>query len=272
MPENPPFEFIPRAPRAELTGIARRLWFLRGPSPQPREKILPMPFVHLIVNLGEPYRILAQGGTDVLQRVDGAFVSGIQSTWLLNENPAELHHVGVELAPTGLRALGAPAIGSVVVDAVDLLPSLVSLRQQLGGLGPSDALDRFEAALVDAVDAGWQTPPAVAAALPILDSEPTVRIADVARRVGTSPKHLAALFRATVGLSPKRYADVVRHYLFLQAVPDTPPYPRWSDLVAGAGYYDQPHFIRTFARFTGMTPQHYLASKQQSGEAHFLPG
>ncbi len=271
MPDAARFEFVSRVPRGELAGIGNRVWFVRGPSPSTHETILPLPFVHLIVNLGEPYRMLAQGGTEVLSHITGAFVSGIQSTWLLNENPPELHHVGIELAPAGLRALAGRAVGSEVVDASTLIPPLRGLPEELRIASPDAALERFESVLVSALAPGWRTPDTVVRTLAMIDENPTRRIAEMADEVGVSAKHLTAQFRSHVGITPKKYADVVRMSRFLSAVPDTPPFPGWSELVAVAGYYDQPHFIHSFTRMTGMTPQRYLESKRLAGESHFLP-
>ncbi|MET3164180.1 UNVERIFIED_ORG: hypothetical protein ABIB19_002602 [Arthrobacter sp. UYEF10] len=46
-----------------------------------------------------------------------------------------------------------------------------------------------------------------------------------------------------------------------------------SPLLALAGYYDQPHLIRTFRRFSGFTPSGYLRLIRQHGPeyATFVP-
>ncbi len=264
-----PFQYVERVPTAELDDVVEAMWFLRAPSPQRYEKILPLPYLHLIINLGEPYRILDHGGTRLARVVDGAFVSGIQSTYLINENPHLIHHVGVRIRPAGFGAFSATAVGSssenaTVVDAAALLPGITDLRETLAlAPTPDAALTAVEQALV-----AWRRPefsvdPALAAALALIDSDPTVTMAAVARAVDVTPKRLIGLFTRGCGITPKRYADVVRHFRFLGQVPDEPPFPTWSELSAAAGYYDQPHFIRAFTRCTGMTPREYLAAKRE---------
>lgn len=47
-----------RAP-AGLAGIVSRAWFIEAPRLQRFEKILPLPFAHVIVNLSTPYRLFS---------------------------------------------------------------------------------------------------------------------------------------------------------------------------------------------------------------------
>lgn len=259
-----PFGYVERVPAAALVDVVEAMWFLRVPTPARYEKILPLPYVHLIINLGEPYRILDHGGTRVARVVDGAFVSGIQSTYLINENPALIHHVGVRIRPSGFGAFSPATVGSEVVDAAALLPHMPVLLDTLRDAPtPDAALTAVEQAL-----AAWRRPeftvdPGLDAALALIDSDPRLPIAAVARAVDVTPKRLIGLFTRGCGITPKRYADVVRHFRFLAQVPNEPPFPTWSQLSAAAGYYDQPHFIRAFTRFTGMTPREYLAAKRE---------
>lgn len=272
--QGEPLTYEERAPRPELSAIADRIWFLRGPSPQRYEKILPLPFIHLIVNLAEPYRILSHGTERSPQLVDGAFVSGIQPTYLFNENPAHLHHVGVQLRPTGLRAISTGHVGDAVMDASLLLNGTARLREWLlKSTSPAHAIDLLEDQLLSWLRPEWRPNPTLESAIELIHDDPGTRMATVAEAIGTTPKHLIDLFKAHCGITPKRYADVYRHFLFLRAIPDEPPFPTWAELVANAGYYDQPHFIRAFARFTGLTPRQYLESKARFDGAtpSFLP-
>lgn len=263
-------EYVERAPQTALAHIVRKLWFLRGTSPRQTEKILPVPAIHVIVNLGEPYSVIRQGDRVLDRRIEGAFISGVQTTYLLNENPRELHHVGAEIRPGQMRAFSAAAIGAQVVDASPYIPQLDGLRPHLRGASALEAIDALEATLVRARDARWSLHPALDRALNLIDTDPSMRMSDVAKQCGVSPKHLAVIFKFAVGITPKAYAETVRHFQFREAIPHQPPFPRWADLVASAGYYDQPHFIRTFTRLTGLTPRQYLESRSQAGDGTFL--
>ncbi len=70
--------FQQQAPRPGLDRVIARLWYLDGPRPARYEKILPQPFVHLIVNLSEPYRLVDADGR--ITGVEHAFVAGCAPT------------------------------------------------------------------------------------------------------------------------------------------------------------------------------------------------
>ena len=100
------------------------------------ERIVPIPAVHLIVNLGEPYRVVARGRAPVDTVITGAFVSGVQLDYLLNENPPLIHHVGAELAPWALPAFG--------IDPVRVAERVVEAEELFPGVGEVTDLDGVE--------------------------------------------------------------------------------------------------------------------------------
>ena len=268
--------YVERVPNAALAPAVRRLWWLRMPSPQQYERIVPQPAIHLIVNLAaDPYRVLARGTQPVGDTFPGAFISGVQVDYLLNENPGHLHHVGAELEPWAAGAFGidATVIGARVVDALPLLPALAALRPEAAPLDPERALDRFEGALLASIHAGWRPDRRVVGAVERLRAEPNGRIAELASDAGLAPKSFSALFRRVCGVTPKRFAEVMRHQAFLAALPPEGELPPWSTLIADHGYFDQAHFIHEFRRFTGMRPSEYVDHRRRFGHGSpsFLP-
>lgn len=69
---------------------------------------------------------------------------------------------------------------------------------------------------------------------------------------GWSSRKLERRFAEQVGLSPKAAAGVLRlrRALFLRLRGRS-----WAEAASAAGYYDQPHFNRTFAAMTGHSPE-----------------
>lgn len=97
----------------------------------------------------------------------------------------------------------------------------------------------------------------IAGAVALIEqTEAMLRIEDLARQVGLSQSALERRFRYWVGVSPRKFASLIRlkNVVKLQA--------RGADLTTiahGAGYYDQAHFIKDFKRFTGLAPGSFFA-------------
>lgn len=253
---EPPY--VERRPTAGLREAVRRLWRLRVPSPERFERIVPLPAVHLIVNLAdEPYRVIARGREPVGEHFPRAFLSGVQLDYLLNENPAEIHHVGAEIHPWALGAWGI-----VPADAAQRVQAAAPL---LPGIDEVGDLDGFEALLLRRLDGAWRPDPRVVIAVTAISDDPSLPMRDLAAAAGLTPQGFIAAFRRACGVTPKRFAEVCRHQAFLAELPAEGELPPWTELVARGGYYDQPHFIREFRRFTGMTPTAYLEHRRRYG-------
>lgn len=256
-----------------LAGVVTRVWFLEAVPVRQFEKILPMPFVHVIATLSAPYRIFDPRGIGTL--VPDVFVSGIQSEYLVIESPNPIRHLGFELTSTGLGALapGMPrATGGRVSHAGELIPGLSDLAAGLrGGHGPDAALDATQEYLgsltVHPVD------PVAAAAVELVTAETERPIGDIAAALGVSRRELVDAFRHATGTTPKRYAQLVRFHRLIDAVHAGAGRPDWAGLAVHAGFYDQPHVIREFRRFSGWTPAEYyrLVAEHGPGAARFVP-
>lgn len=257
-----------------------RLWFLETPQVRRFEKILPLPFVHLIVNLSEPYAVFDRAGSPT--PVGEAFVSGLQTEYLVIESPRLIRHVGVELLPAGLGAItdaAGPQVAGRVQDARPLVPGLGQLvADRVGGDGTEDVLDRLTELLLARRARDPRRPdPLVVDALKALEEDPSRPITDL---VGDrSPRTLLTRFRAATGVSPKAYAQVLRFHRLVSSLADPTldggqvGSAAWSAIAVESGYYDQPHVIRAFRRFCGWTPTEYARRVGQFGAdaALFVP-
>ena len=254
-----------------LTGIVTRTWFL-ATSPAARfEKILPTPAAHVIVNLSAPYRVHGRDGT--VSTVPQAFVSGLQTEYLVIEPPDPIRHVGFELTPTGLAALSPDAprrAAGKVSDASGLVGGL----EVVAAAAMTDA-DAALAALGASLDARERHPvdTSIVEAVAMLEADTERPIADLAGALGLSARALADRFASVVGSTPKRFAQLLRFHRLLDAVHAAGGRPAWADLAVSAGYYDQPHVIREFRRFSGWTPAEYVRLVTEHGPdaARFVP-
>lgn len=96
----------------------------------------------------------------------------------------------------------------------------------------------------------------VARAVALLDEavaigEPTPTLAQLAAAVGLSPAALKQRFTATVGLSPKRYADAARARNLRDGLAGGMPV---ADAVHTAGYGSQSRVYERHSELLGMTP------------------
>ncbi|MGB3909029.1 MAG: AraC family transcriptional regulator [Pseudolysinimonas sp.] len=270
-------EAIGRPPTPELAPFVRSLWFVRGAPQRRYERILPQAVAHLIVNLSDPYRLLTRGGEVIGDAFTGAFVSGVQREYVVIENPATLWQCGAELTPAGLAAFTTTPLAELsdrVRDAGAIIAGSDRWRDPLrAASGAEETLRRLEGLLTAVRRTGFAIDSRVADATGRLDADPDIPIRRLAVDLGLSDAALIALFRRGVGITPKAYADLVRFVGFIAAIPADGPIPTWTDLVARTGYYDQPHFIRSFKRYAGVTPTQYLAGIRQFGIEYrsFLP-
>jgi len=265
---------------AGLGQVVARLWMLEAHPLRRFEKILPLPSVHVIVNLSTPYRLFDRSGAATL--VSDAFVSGIQSEYLVIESPPRIRHVGAELLPAALPAVtdaAPPDVVDRVQDAGTLWTGVDRLVSDVRSAPtPAAAIDVLARFLL-AHRTGRVTDPLVAGAVAAIHAEPSGPIADLAARGGVSHRTLIARFRAATGLTPKAYAQIWRFHTFVQTVheqpgaPDRARSPDWAALAAASGFSDQPHVIRAFRRFSGWTPADYYRRVVEFGPdaASFVP-
>jgi AraC-like DNA-binding protein len=80
---------------------------------------------------------------------------------------------------------------------------------------------------------------------------------------GLNERQLERLFKEHVGISPKRLSRILRFDYLMTAIRN-PDGCDWHDLIVTLNYCDQPHLIREFRDFIGMSP----ASFRKELEGH----
>ena len=78
-----------------------------------------------------------------------------------------------------------------------------------------------------------------------------IRVAEVAVEAGLGRRQFERRFRESIGLSPRKFANVIR---FQKALLMHRQGQHWADIIVQCGYYDQAHFIKEIKMFSGMTP------------------
>lgn len=198
------------------------------------------------------FRLLAPGEGDVS-------VSGPRTRALYKIVPAIPLAIRVVFLPGGAYPFFGVPVGELA-DRVVRLDDVwgtgaTALCDRLLAAPPSDRVPLLERALVDRLRRAPFEPASALvarAAARMLGGGPAASIAEVARGLGVSERHLRRTFHATVGIGPKRYARIVR---FQRALALGRGSRRtWTDVAREVGYFDQAHLIADFRDLAAASP------------------
>jgi len=262
-----PWELWLREPAPQLRGLVQGLWAGIEPERAARHRTLPNGEVAWMLHLGPPQRLTESRGAADARVFGPGFVAGLQ------ERPTTFECMGpatrvvtARLSPVGawrlLGGLPQAHIAQCVYEPDSLLPArgeTRTLRERLTATRDlGQALDLFEQWLLTQSTRGPSPHGAVLGALRRL-SQPCheTRTREVARSCGVSERRLRELFAEQIGVSPKRWARIVRFRRTLDALAREPARDL-ADLAVRCGYYDQPHLYREFRELATLTPHAYL--------------
>lgn len=258
---------LTRRPIAPLAAFVDTLWASeRSALPHPRESNLPTGRADIVIPLREHQALTRFTGTDDLagERFHGGVIQGAQDRMHQRDTQEASSVVGVHFKPGGAAAFfgGAlPELRNRTVLLADVWgPSAQVLREELQATqGPHARLLRLEAYLLARLHHATPADAMVHAALQSLAQQPAgAAIEPLQRASGCGPTQFIARFEKAVGLTPKRYARVLRFHALIEGLArDTPD--DWAQLAIGAGYADQSHLIHEFKRLAGITPTAYRA-------------
>jgi AraC-like DNA-binding protein len=229
------------SPAATLRPFVRHYW-LALDNADAQTRILPDGCVDLVFEVaGSAWRATAYGSTTQVREL--ACTPGA-------------HYLGLRFQPGHSRHFLQACAGDLTntqADAHDLVRfNLEPLAARVG----TDALfDTIDAELLARLRvAPPPTPSAVDAMLNEIEATHGVlRIDALALRLATNPRRLQRQFLRTIGVSAKFYATVVRAGRALHCIAAGDA--ALADVAAEAGYADQSHMTRDFARLAGATPR-----------------
>lgn len=103
----------------------------------------------------------------------------------------------------------------------------------------------------------------------IIQSNGEVTLKELHRQLNFSERTFERKFEQQVGVSPKLFCKISQFQSSLAQLKNN-RYTKLSDIAYENGYADQSHFIRTFKRFTGLTPFDF--QKQSAKVQNNFPG
>jgi len=256
---------LSRKPNAPLNAFVSRIWAAEGGPPvaggSARELMLPAEQLHLVIRLeDQPLRIFSDAQDPRGHKVAAAVIAGIRTAPYVRDISRPVACVGALLRPGAAALLaGAPAgdFAGAHLPLEDIWGrgEVERFRACLAVAGPAQRrLDLFEALLTARLPSFRHVDPRIARALAGFAAARPVGA--VARELGTSHRHFTTLFREAVGLAPRAYVRLRRFGRVLERL-GREPGVGWAALAADEGYADQPHLVREFRGFSGLTPGEY---------------
>jgi AraC-like DNA-binding protein len=257
-------DYVTRVPRPPLDGLIDDLYCLTGQAPYSRMLVPPMPSAHLMITLTDKLLIHdAAPGVPLADCADGWFM-GMWTRHYAVDWPTPVRLVGVHFKPWGVH----PFTG---IPMTELRDRVVPVEAIWGGFA-GEVIERLHAAptpevalallekllwtrLCDAPPPGLSLVQDVSGR--ISGTHGAVSIGSLSSVAGVSINHLGTQFNRHVGVPAKRIARIYRFAWVVRSL-DPAGLVDWSELAHRAGYYDQSHFNKEFAAFTGLNPTEYL--------------
>lgn len=219
--------------------------------------------VVIILQLEPRLRVFEPGASARHEVYPGGFVAGLDDNYTLTEHDGFQAGIQLNLHPLAARRLlGMPLreLRGKTVAFADLLPGHRDLCEQLAELRSWDArFDRVERFLIERFADSSACDPALSwAAQRIAADGGRTDLAQLARELGYSHKHMIARFHDQLGLPPKVWARLQRFDRLRRALLQPGPQRSWAELAQASGYYDQAHMSRDIKQFTGEAPRALL--------------
>lgn len=221
---------------------------------------LPVSFIPLIINFARPFTI-----RDAPEREArfGSFAAGVYAGPVIVGSAGGAHCLQVNFSPLGaLRFFGVAQseIAGRTLALDDLLGAggkrlVDELEDATDWPRRFELLDRFIAARFDKARAPHHTVRQVWHGL--VENHGAVSVESLAAEAGVSRRHLAKLFRAEIGATPKTMARILR-FENARTLARNVPRLGWADLAYAAGYADQAHLVREFRELSGLAPNELL--------------
>ena len=260
--------YLRHVPSPPLDTYLYDLYYLDGPAPYPRQKVLPMPSLHLMINLGAGFQVHAPDHAGLVAACTESWWVGLWSTYHIVDSPANARFFGVHVKPAGAypflqRPLAELHNQVVPLDAL-WGQRAAEIRERLWAAPTIAAgLAELERLLLAQLQSAPPGLPLVQAAVDaIARQHGTLSVRWLSDRLGISQNHLGTQFKRLVGLPPKALARCYRFAHSLRALDPAQPVD-WRLIARQAHFYDQAHLHKDFVAFTGHSPSEYLQQRRQ---------
>jgi AraC-like DNA-binding protein len=257
--------YIPSSP---LNEYVNNFYYLDGPMPYPHARIVPLPSFDLKLNFGGAVRMVVPAHPERTAFFGESWCVGVWSESHAVDWPSDMQIIGVNLKPVGasiLFDLPLYELHNQVVTLDTLWGNFATeIRERLYAAPTTQVrlavLEKLLLARLYNVPSNFNI--VQYAVLQIARYQGALSIRSLSDEVGISQTHLARLFKQMVGVLPKELARLHRFESVLRSIDISQPVD-WTQLAYQCGFYDQAHFSKDFAAFTGASPSDYLRLRRQ---------
>ena len=224
------------------------------------EIMLPDGVIQLIIALDDHERICVNRDNNSIQHLKKTVVFGAQKRYKKFLIPPDEKTLTIRFKPGGFFAITGIPVSEITdsfIPADQIFgPSVNDLRNDLKTIEkPQNCIKKLKHYLIKRYQ---RTGVPVKNGLNILSNIYLNPVHQLAEEPGISHKHLIHISKKYLGLSPKYYQRILRFSKILNEINSLNSYPEWADIVYHFNYYDQPHLINEFRKFSGFSPQSYL--------------
>lgn len=232
----------------------------------PKEKILPDGGIDLLIDLTEePKQIFCNNNYSQFRRIKKGWISGIRKEYI-TIGAAHQAMIVVRFKPGRAFPFFRFPLSELTGQVIELdeiwNSRFLHLRDQLVNISnPDKRIETVENFLLRISKHKLEINKSIEYTIKELDKkESSLKMRDLAEKIGYSHKHLVHLFETKVGITPKFYSRIMK---FQKAVISMEKKQNvdWFDLAYQCSYYDQSHFVNEFKKFSDLNPSSYLKNK-----------
>lgn len=244
-------------PGERLKAYVKRFCISENPAAE-TYKVLPVPGVVIGFQYAGALTLL-EGSTK--SALSNAGITGFADSFRTYQNTAGIGTVLVYFTETGLSNFTDCPVSHLFCESISLehLFNRAKVNEVTARLSAADSdveriaiVERFLFSELKTFDTNRMLNEAIHR---IYQSKGTLRINDLGKQLYTSASVLERRFKNDVGVTPKKFASIVRFNNILEALRGGAPL---LDVCYNNNYFDQAHFIRDFKTFTGETPTGFL--------------
>lgn len=227
------------------------------------DRLLPTTYVHMFMNAGSPITIYQDCNKNKSVNISKGWLKCLHETPYGIELGEITRTLSIRFKPCAAYALVLQpmnTISNAVIPAEEMnIPDFDNFHKEFNKSNKPEHVEKIvNDYLMAHLNQNEYDRPRVFCAidkLMLLKSEATIPL--LANEAGVSTKHLNALFDKYIGLSPKKFGNILRFNELLQEITKCSNND-WMSVVEKYGYHDQSHFIHDFKKFTCLTPTEFI--------------